>query len=59
MPALGQRAVPVEGLRVRSDQGRVILDGVVRSEADRAEAGARAAAIAGAGNVVNRLTIRP
>ncbi|MCM2305573.1 MAG: BON domain-containing protein [Elusimicrobia bacterium] len=59
MPPFGEAGIPIDGLVVASDRGSVILTGVARTARDRAEAGARAEAIAGAGNVVNRLTVGP
>lgn len=49
--------VSVDGLLVETDRGSVILRGDVRTEADKAEAGARAEALAGEGKVVNRLIV--
>lgn len=46
-------------LSVTTRGGRVTLRGVVRSEAARQEIGRRAEAAAGAGNVVNELTVAP
>ncbi|MDP3543762.1 MAG: BON domain-containing protein [Elusimicrobiota bacterium] len=59
LPPMGNAGIPVDGLRVETDRGSVVLSGVVRSEWDKAEAGRRAAALAGPGKVVNRLVVRP
>lgn len=59
LPPMGNAGIPVDGLRVETDRGNVVLSGVVRSEWDKAEAGTRAEALAGQGKVVNRLVVRP
>lgn len=59
LPPMGNAGIPVDGLRVETDRGSVVLTGVVRSEWDKAEAGNRAAALAGQGKVINRLAVRP
>lgn len=59
LPPMDGAGVSVDGLRVETDRGLVVLRGVVGSERDKAEAGARAEAVAGAGKVVNRLMVRP
>lgn len=48
----------VENLRVKPLAGKVVLSGVVRSEEEKARAGARAAGVAGEQNVVNELRVR-
>lgn len=59
LPSFGEAGVPIDGLTVASDRGSVILTGVARTARDRTEAGARAEAVVGVGNVVNRLTVAP
>lgn len=59
LPPFGNAGIPVRGLRVETDRGNVVLRGVVGSERDKFEAGARAAALAGEGKVVNKLTVTP
>lgn len=59
LPPMGNAGIPVDGLRVETDRGSVVLTGIVRSEWDKAEAGNRAAALAGQGKVINRLAVRP
>lgn len=59
LPSMGNAGIPVDGLRVETDRGSVVLSGVVRTEWDKAEAGRRAEALAGQGKVINRLVVRP
>jgi hypothetical protein len=59
LPPMGNAGIPVDGLRVETNRGSVVLSGVVRSEWDKAEAGRRAEALAGQGKVINGLTVRP
>lgn len=59
LPPMGNAGIPVDGLRVETDRGSVVLSGIVRTEWDKAEAGRRAEAIAGQGKVINRLAVRP
>lgn len=56
---MGNAGLPVENLRVETIRGRVVLSGTARTEWDKAEAGRRAEALAGQGNVVNGLLVRP
>lgn len=59
LPSMGNAGLPVENLRVETIRGRVVLSGTARTEWDKAEAGRRAEALAGQGNVVNGLLVRP
>jgi hypothetical protein len=58
VPAFGVGGIPIKDLRVLSADGKVILRGVARSADDRADAEARAAAIAGEANVVDELIVK-
>jgi hypothetical protein len=57
-PAQGLGGIPVTDLRITPTAGKVVLTGIVHSEKDKADAEARAAAIAGEQNVVNELIVR-
>jgi hypothetical protein len=57
LPAFGVGGIPLVGLSVRTIGGRTVLRGFARTAQDKAEAGSRAEAIAGEGNVVNELIV--
>lgn len=57
LPPFGNAGIAVRNLRVETERGSVVLRGSVPTEADRALAGQRAEEIAGAGKVVNRLSV--
>jgi len=58
LPNFGVGGIPVTALAITRQNGWFTLEGVVGSERDKAEAGARAAAIVGEQNVLNELTVR-
>lgn len=57
LPPFGNAGIAVRNLRVETERGSVVLRGSVPTEADRSLAGQRAEEIAGAGKVVNRLSV--
>lgn len=57
-PAAGPEGISVTDLLIKHAGGKVTLHGVVHSEKEKSEAGARAAAVIGVGNVVNELIVR-
>lgn len=59
LPSMGNAGLPIEGLRVATFRGSVVLSGTAHSEWDKAEAGRRAEALAGEGNVINGLLVSP
>jgi hypothetical protein len=58
LPSLGVTGISITGLRITRQNGWWTLLGQVHSEREKAEAGARAAAIVGEQNVVNEISVR-
>lgn len=61
-PSVGTEGGPtsggIRGLRVKARDGKVILKGTVRSQAQKDRAGSRAAAVVGKQNVDNQLIVK-